>query len=221
MALAAAGVGYLGLLDSDTIELSNLPRQPLYKATDVGRPKAVVAAERLANRHPQLVVKPLTVQLDASNFTQITAGFDFIVDGTDQVASKYLINDGAVRAGIPFVHAGVVGFRAQLMTVLPQRSACLRCLFPVPPRQEDVPTCQESGVLGGMVGCFGFLQAGEAIKYFTASHQEMSIDRLLTYDGARERWHSVPLKRSSRCPLCGETATPRTGASSGRACSGG
>ena len=157
--LAAAGVGTLGLIDGDTVDLSNLHRQIIYRTADVGRPKVVAAAERLAARYPKVAVRGFAERLTAHNFAHIFGDFDFVIDATDGVASKYLVNDAAVLCRVPFSHAGVLALHGQTMTVIPGRSACLRCLFPTPPSPDELPTCQEAGVIGPVVGSIGILQA--------------------------------------------------------------
>jgi molybdopterin/thiamine biosynthesis adenylyltransferase len=130
-------------------------------------------------------------------------GFDFVIDGTDHTASKYLVNEGAVLCGIPFSHAGVIGFQGQAMTVLPGRSACLRCLFPTPPPEGEMLTCQEAGVVGAVAGTMGMVQAGEALKFLTGTGTLLT-DRLLTYDALKGRWRTISLPRAHHCPLCGD-----------------
>jgi molybdopterin/thiamine biosynthesis adenylyltransferase len=201
MALAAAGVGTLGLVDPDVVESSNLHRQPLYDEADVGRAKVTAAAERLLAKHPGL-----TVVTDRRRFgtgdVALLDGWDVVLDGTDSVAAKFMVNDAAVVARVPLVHAGAVGWRAQLLTVLPYASACYRCLFEEPPPPDEVPSCQEAGVLGPAVVLAGTLQAAEAVRILT--HAEPAFrDRLLTIDLRTGTWRSVPLSRASDCAACG------------------
>ncbi len=206
--LAAAGVGTLGLMDFDVVELSNLHRQIIYRTDECGRPKAAVAAERLRQSHPHLVLRSFPERLSPQNLREIFAQFDFVIDGTDRIASKYLVNDGAVLCGVPFSHAGISGFQGQIMTVLPGRSACFRCLFPVPPSEGDVPSCQEAGVLGALAGTIGLLQAIEALKYVLGIGGLLT-DRVLIHDGTAPNWRTVTLPRNPGCPLCGERPTIR------------
>jgi adenylyltransferase/sulfurtransferase len=201
--LAAAGVGTLVLLDPDRVELSNLHRQILHRTSAIGTPKVVSAAARLRDRFPALRVEPRVQALTAENLPDLFRAADFVVDATDGVAAKFLINDGAVRVGRPFSHAGILGFLGQTMTVLPGRSACYRCLFPDPPPPGDVPSCQEAGVIGGIAGVIGALQAAEAIKYLTGEGA-LSTDCLLTYDALSGRWRRVRLTRNPGCPVCAE-----------------
>jgi len=206
--LAGAGVGTIGLVDGDEIALSNLHRQVIYRRDDLGRRKVVAAAQHLARLYPQVTVAVHDERLTAENLVRLFAGFDFVIDGTDHIASKYLVNDGAVLRRVPFSHAGVVGFQGQTMTVLPGRSACLRCLFPTPPPAGDIPTCQETGVIGALAGTMGILQAAEAIKYLLGTGDLLS-DRLVTCDALAGRWRTVRLSRAAGCPLCGDSPSIR------------
>jgi molybdopterin-synthase adenylyltransferase len=207
--LAAAGIGTLGLIDSDTVDVSNLHRQIIYRTTDLGRSKAVAAAARLATSHPTVPVRGLAQRLTVDNAANLFGDFDFVIDATDGIASKYLINDAAVLSRVPFSHAGVVALHGQTMTVLPGRSACLRCLFPTPPTPNELPTWQDAGVLGSVAGTIGVLQATDALKYLLGVG-ELLTDRLLTYDAAAARWRTVGLRRRRDCPLCGDRPTIHT-----------
>jgi molybdopterin/thiamine biosynthesis adenylyltransferase len=201
--LAAAGVGTVGLVDGDVVDLSNLHRQIIYRTADLGRRKVAAAAQRLATVHPHVAIELHDERLTADNLAGLFARFDFIIDGTDHIASKYLVNDGAVLCNVPFSHAGVLGFQGQTMTVLPGRSACLRCLFPTPPPAGEIPTCQETGVIGALAGTMGVLQATEALK-FLLGVGVLLTDRLLTHDALTGRWRSIPLARARHCLLCGD-----------------
>src|SRR5262249_48384653 len=199
----------LVLVDPDRIEVSNLHRQILHRASGIGTFKVVSAAAHLRTRFPALQVEPLADALNPDNLPELFAAADFIVDATDRVGAKFLINDGAVHARRPYSHAGIIGFVGQTMTVLPGRSTCYRCLFPEPPTAGEVPTCQEAGVVGGIAGLIGALQAAEAIK-FLIGDGELLTDRLLTYDALADRWRRVKLARNPRCPVCADldSATP-------------
>jgi adenylyltransferase/sulfurtransferase len=204
--LAAAGVGTLVLIDPDRVELSNLHRQILHRSSGIGAAKVTSAATRLRERFPAVRIEPHFAALDPDNLPDLFRAADFIIDATDGVPAKFLINDGAVRWRRPFSHAGVIGFLGQTMTVLPGRTACYRCLFPEPPPAGDVPSCQEAGVVGGIAGVIGALQAAEAIKYLSGA-DALLTDRLLTYDALSGRWRQVRLARNPRCPLCAETGS--------------
>lgn len=201
--LAAAGVGTLGLIDFDAVEVSNLHRQIIYRNADLGRPKAAAAAERLRAAYPQVTVECFPQRLSPATLPEIFPRYDFVIDGTDRIVSKYLVNDGAVLCGVPFSHAGIMGFQGQTMTVLPRRSACFRCIFPAPPPEGEIPTCQEAGIIGALAGTFGVLQALEALKHVLRAG-ELLTDRMLTYDALEWRWRSVSLAPNRQCPLCGE-----------------
>ena len=201
MQLAAAGVGTIGLMDFDVVEVSNLQRQIVYRTEDLGRPKAAVAAAHIGALYPHLTIEPLIERLTASNTPRLFARFDFVIDGTDRVEAKYLINDGAVRQRVPFSHAGVVAFRGQTFTVLPERTACLRCIFPTPPGEDEMPTCQTAGILGAMAGTIGMIQAAEAVKHVVGAGGLLT-NRLLTGDAWSQRWREVRIAPSRNCPVC-------------------
>ena len=197
--LATAGIGRLALVDPDVVERSNLHRQLLHRTADLGRPKVASAAATLAARHPSLGVETHAVRFDAANAAALAADHACIVDATDGIATKFLINDAAVALGRPLVHAGILRFQGQLMTVLPGASACYRCLFGAPPEEGSIPSCQEAGVLGSLAGTIGTLQAAEAIRIVTGSGALLT-DRLLTYDALAGRWRHVRLRRNPACP---------------------
>lgn len=207
--LAAAGVGTIGLVDGDTVDVSNLHRQVIYRRTDIQRPKVVAAANRLVALYPAVAARRFGERLSCDNFADILRDFDFVIDATDGIASKYLVNDAAVLCHKPFSHAGVLAFHGQTMTVIPGRTACVRCLFPTPPNADEIPSCQEAGVLGPVAGSIGILQATEALKYLLGVGNLLT-DRLLTYDALTVRWRTISLARRLECPLCGEQPTIRS-----------
>lgn len=209
MHLAACGVGTLGLLDADAVEISNLQRQIVYRTADIGRRKVETAAERLAAAHPRTSLRLYDVRLTRQNLASIFADFDFVIDATDRVESKFLVNDGALGAAVPYSHAGVIGFTGQTLTVVPGRSACLRCLFPVALAEDDVPECRTAGVIGALVGAIGLIQATEALKYLLGCG-ELLANRLLTCDALRRRWRAVAVSRNPHCPVCGLQARHTT-----------
>jgi len=204
-ALAAAGVGRLGLIDPDVVELSNLHRQPLYESGDIGRPKVDVAAARLRAQTPRLAVDTWRIRFGAEH-SALASRFDVVLDGTDTIAAKFAVNDAALAMDVPLVHAGVLGFQAQLLTVLPGCSACYRCIFEDPPPPGDVPSCQEAGVIGPLAPLAGTLQALEAVRLLTG-HQAAFADRLLTIDARSGRWRTVSLVQNPRCPACADWRT--------------
>ena len=200
-ALAASGAVRLGLIDGDVVEPSNLPRQPLYGTGDLGERKVDVAARRLRARHPDLQIEARHARVEPASAEHLLAGFDVIVDGTDSLASKDLLNATALALGTPLVHAGALGLDGQLMTILPGRTTCLRCLFPELPPDDDMPSCQQAGILGPVVGAIGLVAASEAAKVLSGRTPAL-LDRLAILDGARWRWRSVELRPNPRCPAC-------------------
>jgi len=200
LVLARAGVGILGLVDPDPVELSNLHRQLLYDSSDLGRPKVTVAAERLRGIAADLRVETRRERFGSAD-TPLLRGFDCVVDGTDTIAAKFALNDAAVATGIPLVHAGVLGFVAQLMTVVPGVSACYRCVFEEPPPPGETPSCQEAGVLGPLVALAGALQGAEVIRLLTGAAPAWA-NRLLCIDAWTGSWRTVPLARNVRCATC-------------------
>jgi molybdopterin/thiamine biosynthesis adenylyltransferase len=201
-----AGVGTVGLIDADAVELSNLQRQILHQTPDLGRAKVVSAQEKLLRLNPAVTVVVHHERLQAENLPGLFRAYDFIIDATDGVTTKFLINDGAVLLGKPFSYGGIVQFTGQTLTVLPRQTTCLRCLFPEIPSADDIPTCQEAGIIGSLAGSVGLVQATEAVKYLNGDG-ELLTDRVLTYDALALRWRAVTVKRNPRCPLCGVSPT--------------
>ncbi len=204
--LAAAGVGTVGIIDQEAVSLSNLHRQILHTSDDLGRPKALSAQRQLTARNPDVIVHALVDRLTAANALAILRPYDVVLDGSDNFATRYLVNDACVLLGKPLVHAGVVRLEGQLLTVLPRRSACLRCLFPEPPQPGAIPNCQEAGVMGTAAGILGTLMAHEALKLLAPLGTPLT-DRLLVFDGAASRFREVALRRDPRCAVCGDAPT--------------
>lgn len=202
--LAAAGVGTLGLVDDDQVELSNLQRQILHSTGDLGRKKVESAAEKLAGLNPEVEVRTYPVRLNGDCAAEIFAPYDFIIDGTDNFPDKFLINDIAVSMGKPFSHAGVVRFEGQCLTVIPGQSACYRCIFKELPAPHEIPNCQQAGILGAVAGTIGSIQATEAIKYLAGMEDDLLLDRLLTYDAKEVKFRIVEVKRDPQCRACGK-----------------
>ncbi len=201
--LGAAGVGTLGIADADAVDLSNLQRQVIHHTADVGRPKVESAAERIRALNPEVTVRAYPERVRAANALAIMRDYDFVIDGTDSFAAKFLLNDAAYFAGKPLSHAGILRFEGQLTTIRPGASACYRCLFREPPPAGAVPSCSQAGVLGVLAGVVGCLQATEAIKYILGLG-ELLTDSLLTYDALAMRFRKVAVRRSPDCPLCGD-----------------
>ena len=208
--LAAAGVGTLGIIDPDKVELSNLQRQILHTTADIGRLKVASAQAKLNDLNPDVEIKTVAARFEEGNAAEIAAGYDFIVDGSDNFDTKFLVNDVAIRLGIAFSHAGIVRLQGQAMTVLPRKSACYRCLFQAPPPPEEMRSCQQSGILGAVAGTLGTIQATEAVKFLAGFEEGLLTDRLLTYDARTMKFHCVEVTRDPRCAACGENqgATP-------------
>jgi molybdopterin/thiamine biosynthesis adenylyltransferase len=215
--LAAAGIGRLVLADPDRVELSNLHRQLLHRTSAIGMAKTESAAARLRARYPDVAIDCCTAMVTPENLPALLRSADFVIDATDGVDSKFLLNDGAVRSGRPLSHAGILGFVGQTLTILPGRSTCYRCLFPEPPPRDEIPTCRAAGVLGPVAGVIGAIQASEAIRTLAGGGAALA-DRLLTFDGLRGQWRHVRLARNPRCPVCAAAgaaaSTARGGTSS-------
>lgn len=206
--LAAAGIGRLGLVEFDTVDLSNIQRQVLYATGDVGRPKLEAARERLAALNPDIEIVPHPLRLGADNVMAALADYDVVVDGSDNFPTRYLINDAATLSGKPVVHASVFRFEGQLTVFDADRGPCYRCLFPEPPPADLVPSCAEGGVLGVLPGIIGSMQALEVIKLVLGQGEPL-IGRLLLFDGLAGQWREVPVEKSPDCALCGPSATIR------------
>lgn len=206
MYLAAAGVGTLGLVEFDVVDLSNLQRQVLYTAADVGQPKLEVAGRRLKELNPHVHIRPHALRLHRDNAVALFQDYDVVLDGTDNFATRYLINDACLVAGRPSVSASVFRFEGQVSVFGLQDGPCYRCLYPEPPPPGVVSACGEGGVLGILPGVIGTLQATEAIKVVTHIGQPLQ-GRLLTFDALEMRFRSFQLKKNRACSACGENAS--------------
>jgi molybdopterin/thiamine biosynthesis adenylyltransferase len=200
--LAAAGVGTIGIVDGDKVDLSNLQRQIIHHTPDVGKDKVLSAQNKIRAINPDTKVVTYNQRLTAKNVTEIIRGYDFIIDGTDNFPAKFLVNDACYFEKIPFSHAGILQFDGQLITVLPGRTTCYRCIFGAPPPANAVPSCSQAGVLGVLAGVVGSLQATEAIK-FLLGVGELLTNTLLTYNALSMEFRKVTLNRNPDCPLCG------------------
>ncbi|GAB6138654.1 molybdopterin-synthase adenylyltransferase MoeB [Halanaerobaculum tunisiense] len=201
--LAAAGVGKIGLVDADQVELSNLQRQVLHHTPDVDKPKVESAQETINEMNPDVEVETYKYYLHSGNIKDVIQDYDFIIDGTDNFPAKFLINDACIMEGVPFSHAGIIRFSGQTMTVVPGESSCYRCAFPEPPKPGAVPSCKEAGVLGVMGGVIGTIQATEAIKYLL-DKGELLTDTLLTYDALEMEFNRPQLKKRENCAICSD-----------------
>lgn len=204
--LAAAGVGTIGIVDADEVDLSNLQRQVIHTTNDVGKAKVKSAAETIEAINPDVTVKIYRTFVDSSNIMDLIKDYDFIIDGTDNFPAKFLINDACVMAEKPFSHAGIIRFKGQLMTYVPGEGPCYRCVFKNPPPKDAVPTCKQAGVIGAMGGVIGSLQAMEAIKYIIGKG-DLLTGKLLTYDALKMEFHTIKLPKDDHCAVCGDEPT--------------
>ena len=204
--LAAAGVGTIGVMDGDEVDLSNLQRQIMHFTEDVGVPKVESGKEKLGRLNPDVNVVTYKERFSAENGLDILKDYDFVVDGTDSFASKFLIADACHFAGVPYNHAGILGFSGQTFTVKPGETACYRCVFREPPPAGSVPTCSQAGVIGAVAGVIGTLQANEVLKFLTQVGSPL-YDKLLVFDALQSSFRTVIIKKSDSCPLCGKNPT--------------
>ena len=204
--LAAAGVGTIGIVDADEVDLSNLQRQVIHTTNDVGKAKVKSAAETMEAINPDVTVKTYRTFVDSSNIMDLIKDYDFIIDGTDNFPAKFLINDACVMAEKPFSHAGIIRFKGQLMTYVPGEGPCYRCVFKNPPPKDAVPTCKQAGVIGALGGVIGSLQAMEAIKYIIGKG-DLLTGKLLTYDALKMEFHTIKLPKDDHCAVCGDEPT--------------
>ncbi|HDP35555.1 MAG TPA: molybdopterin-synthase adenylyltransferase MoeB [Candidatus Hydrogenedentes bacterium] len=204
--LAAAGIGTIGVVDADAVDLTNLQRQVIHHTPDVGKEKVLSAAEKMRAINPDITVNTHPVFLRTDNIMPILADYDFVIDGTDNFAAKFLINDACHFAGKPYVHGGILRFEGQMITVLPGQTTCLRCVFGGPPPPDAVPSCSQAGVLGVLAGVLGTLQATEALKR-ALGLGTLLTDALLKYNALDLSFRRLTLRRNPRCPLCGDAPT--------------
>src|ERR687896_341821 len=199
--LAAAGVGTLGIVDNDTVDLSNLQRQIIHTTDRVGVPKVDSAEEAIRALNPDVRVVKYQTRLDASNIMEIIRDYDVVVDGVDNFPTRYLLNDASVRLGIPVVSASILGFDGQLAVFKPHDGPCYRCLYPVPPPAELAPSCGANGVLGVLPGTMGLLQATEVVKLVIGAGDPL-VGRLLMYDALAATTTELKVRRDPECPIC-------------------
>ncbi len=199
--LAAAGVGTLGIVDDDVVDLSNLQRQIVHTVDRVGMAKVDSAEQAIHDLNPGIDVVKYKTRLDASNIMEIIEGYDVIVDGVDNFPTRYLLNDASVRLKIPVVSASILGFDGQLAVFAPYDGPCYRCLYPTPPPAELAPSCGANGVLGALPGIMGVLQAIEVVKLITGSGEPL-IGRLLLYEALSTSFTDLKVRRDPECPIC-------------------
>lgn len=199
--LAAAGVGRLGIVDFDNITFSNLQRQILYSTNDVGHPKTLLAEQRLAGINPNVKIDLYNTSLNKTNALEILKEYDIIADGSDNFATRYLVNDACVLLGKPFVYGSILRFEGQLSFFDTKTGPCYRCLYPEPPRRGEVPSCEEGGVLGVLPGIVGSLQANEVIKFILGKGELLS-GKLLLFDSLKMNFRKLGFKKNDQCPVC-------------------
>src|SRR5215471_17912070 len=204
--LAAAGVGHLGLVDFDAVDLTNLQRQILHGTADVGRPKLASARERIADVNPHVRLETYETRLTSANALEIIRGHDLVVDGTDNFATRYLVNDACVLLGVPNVYGSIFRFEGQASVFATAEGPCYRCLYRDPPPPGLVPSCAEGGVLGILPGIVGCIQALETIKLIIGKGKPL-IGRLVLFDALHLRFRELKLRKNPECPACGEHPT--------------
>jgi sulfur-carrier protein adenylyltransferase/sulfurtransferase len=201
--LAAAGVGTLGIVDDDEVDLTNLQRQVIHDTRRIGQPKVESAKETITALNPDVEVVPYKTRLNPDNVMELISDYDVIVDGADNFPTRYLLNDAAVRQGKPVVHASILGFDGQLTVFAPHEGPCYRCLYPSPPPADLAPSCGANGVLGVLPGIMGLLQANETIKLVIGQGEPL-IGRLLLFEALTTQFTELRVRRDPHCPVCGE-----------------
>ena len=204
--LAAAGVGTLGIVDSDAVDVSNLQRQVLHGTAGIGEAKTISASRRIADLNPHVIVEPLELRLDSTNAREVVRRYDVVVDGSDNFPTRYLVNDACVLERKPLIYGSILRFEGQLSVFCAPGGPCYRCLFSEPPPAELVPSCADAGVLGVLPGVIGTLQALEAIKWL-AGIGETTIGRLVVFDALRLRFRDIAVRRDPACAACGDHPT--------------
>lgn len=203
--LAAAGVGTIGIIDADVVDITNLQRQVIHHTSDIGIPKVHSAAQKIKEINPDVHVRTYHEWFSPENALEILADYDFVIDGTDNFPAKFLINDACVMAGKAFSHGGILRFDGQTCTYVPG-SACYRCIFPNLPPKDLVPTCSQAGVLGSIAGMLGTIQATEALKYMIGIG-DLLTNRLLIFNALSMQFRTVAIKKNENCPIC--SSNPR------------
>ncbi|OGW82714.1 MAG: adenylyltransferase [Omnitrophica bacterium RIFCSPLOWO2_01_FULL_45_10] len=204
--LAAAGIGKLGIVDSDAVELNNLQRQILHSTKEVGRPKVESARDRLSAINTDIEVIPIKKRLTSENILDVIKDYDIILDGSDNFPTRYLVNDACVLSNKTLSHGGIFRFDGQAITIIPGKSPCYRCLFPEPPPPGAVPGCQEAGILGAVAGVIGVIQANEVLKLILGIGEPLA-GRLLIFNALDSSFRIVKVPKNKDCPICGESPT--------------
>jgi molybdopterin-synthase adenylyltransferase len=201
--LAAAGIGNLGLADYDNVDISNLQRQIIHSTPDIGKPKVISAKEKIEKLNPDVNIKTFNMLINASNIRDLIKEYDFIIDGTDNFAAKFLINDACIMEKKPFSHGGVLRFEGQTITVIPGISTCYRCIFGKMPPKNLVPSCSQAGILGSVAGIVGTIQATEALKFITGAGQ-LLLNELLVFDAKSFDFRKVKVNMNPDCKICSD-----------------
>jgi len=204
--LAGAGVGRLGLVDSDNVELNNLHRQILYTKEEIGKPKVEVGLQRLRALNTDTEVIPYRLRLTSENIMEIIKDYDIVVDGSDNFPTRYLVNDACVLAKKILVHGAFFRYEGQAMVIKPGEGPCYRCLFSEPPPPGSVPSCQEAGVLGALAGVIGLIQATETLKLILGIGEPL-VGKLIIFNALEMSFRTVKVPRDPNCPICGEHPT--------------
>lgn len=201
--LAAAGIGKLGLVDSDKVELNNLQRQIIHFTKDIGKDKTTSAREKIKALNPDCGVVCYKERINSANIFQIIKDYDIVVDGTDNFPTRYLVNDACVLSKKPLSHGAVIRFDGQVTTIIPGKGPCYRCLFKKPPAPETIPSCEQAGIIGAVAGIIGLLQATEVIK-FILNKGDLLIGKLLIFKGLEMNFRKVKFQRNNNCLVCGD-----------------
>lgn len=201
--LAAAGVGKLGIVDDDVVDITNLQRQILHTTQDIGKSKSLSAKEKLEALNPGVEVVEYKTRLTSENAFDLFKDYDVIIDGTDNFPTRFLANDACVMMNKPLVHGAILRFDGQVFTIIPNDGPCYRCIFRDPPPPGAVPNCQQAGVLGAIAGTIGTIQASEAIK-IVLDKGNLLKGRLLVYDALDCKFREVKIKKDPNCPVCGQ-----------------
>jgi adenylyltransferase/sulfurtransferase len=206
MYLAAAGVGTIGVVDADVVELSNLQRQVVHGVADIGQMKSESAAQTLESVNPLVRVVRHDIRIDSTNALEVIAGYDIVLDGTDNFPTRYLLNDACVLLGKPDIWGSVYRFDGQTSIWWAQHGPCYRCVFPEPPPPGLVPSCAEGGVLGVLCAVIGSVQAAEAVKLITGLGAPL-VGRMMVHDGLRQSWDTLTVRKDPDCAVCGDSPT--------------
>jgi adenylyltransferase/sulfurtransferase len=206
MYLAAAGVGKIGIVDFDRVNLSNLQRQVVFSTDDVGKAKAKITAQRLKELNTEIEVDIYNLKLSSNNALEIIREYDFVADGSDNFATRYLVNDACVLLGKPDVYGSILRFEGQVTVFDSKRGPCYRCLYPEPPAPGSIPSCEEAGVLGVLPGIIGSIQANEVIKYIIGKG-DLLVGRLMMFDALKMKFKEITFEKDKNCPVCGDNPT--------------